>query len=58
LILVSQTRYNERGEAFESVDPKGKIDCTYSDDAGRTVRTIQNFMPSSAPPDDGSGSEG
>jgi hypothetical protein len=27
-----------------SVDPKGKIDRTYSDDAGRTVRTIQNYV--------------
>jgi YD repeat-containing protein len=44
LILVSQTGYNARGEAFESVDPAGKIDRTYADDAGRTVRTIQNYV--------------
>jgi RHS repeat-associated protein len=44
LILVSQTRYNERGEAFESIDPAGKVDRTYSDDAGRTVFTIQNYV--------------
>jgi hypothetical protein len=44
-VLVSQTRYNDRGEAFETVDPAGKVDRTYADDAGRTVRTIQNFVP-------------
>jgi RHS repeat-associated protein len=49
LILVSRTNYNERGEAFESIDPAGKVDRTYSDNAGRTVRTISNFVASSPP---------
>jgi hypothetical protein len=44
LILVSRTTYNERGEAFESIDPAGKVDRTYADDAGRTLLTIQNFV--------------
>jgi RHS repeat-associated protein len=49
LILVSRTAYNERGEAFESIDPAGKVDRSYSDDAGRTVRTIQNYVAASEP---------
>ena len=44
LVLVSQTRYNERGEAFESEDAAGKVDRSYSDDAGRTIQTIQNVV--------------
>ena len=49
LILVSRTNYNERGEAFESIDPAGKVDRSYSDDAGRTVRTIQNYVAATEP---------
>ena len=44
LILVSQTGYNERGEAFETIDPSGMVGRSYADDAGRTVRTIQNYV--------------
>jgi hypothetical protein len=43
-VLVSQTHFNERGEAFETVDPAGMANRTYADDAGRTVRTIQNYV--------------
>ena len=49
LILVSRTNYNERGEAFESIDPAGKVDRSYTDDAGRTVRTIQNYGAATEP---------
>jgi hypothetical protein len=56
-VLVSQTRYNERGEAFETVDPAGMVNRTYADDAGRTVLTIQNFVPSPSPLFVGPGNE-
>ncbi len=46
-VLVNRTAFNERGEAFETTDPSGMISRTYADDAGRTVRTFQNFVPSS-----------
>ncbi len=48
-VLVSQTHYNERGEAFETVDPAGMANRTYADHAGRTIRTVQNFIPSPSP---------
>jgi RHS repeat-associated protein len=48
-VLVSLTAYNERGEAFETTDPAGMVNRTYADDAGRTVRTIQNFVAASDP---------
>ncbi|MCZ2340783.1 MAG: RHS repeat protein, partial [Bacteroidales bacterium] len=43
-VLVSLTAYNARGEAFETTDPAGRVARSYSDDAGRTVRTIQNYV--------------
>jgi hypothetical protein len=45
LVLVTQTRYNARGEAFETVDAAGIVTHTESDDAGRVVLTIANFVP-------------
>lgn len=42
-ILVNQTLYNERGDAFETVDPAGMVNRTISNDAGRTARTIKNY---------------
>jgi RHS repeat-associated protein len=44
-LLVWQTRYNERGEAFESIDPAGIVMHIDFDQAGRSIRTIQNFLP-------------
>ena len=44
--LITRTNYNERGEAFEMIDAAGKVSRTYADHAGRTVRTIQNYVPS------------
>ncbi|PQO43818.1 hypothetical protein C5Y93_21770 [Blastopirellula marina] len=43
-ILVTFTNYNQKGEAFEAIDAAGMISRTYSDAAGRTVRTIANFI--------------
>jgi hypothetical protein len=57
LVLVSTTAYNERGEAFETVDQAGMVSRTYADDAGRTIRTIQNFVSSQSINAGGSGSE-
>ena len=44
-VLVSQTAYNNRGEAYLSTDPAGMVTRTDTDDAGRTIRTIQNYVP-------------
>ena len=44
-VLVSQTLYNERGEAYLSIDPAGKVSRADSDDAGRTIRTTDNYVP-------------
>src|SRR5690606_21990167 len=49
LILVSRTAYNERGEAFETIDPAGKLDRSYADNAVRSMRTIQNFVALAEP---------
>jgi len=43
-VLVSRTAFNARGEAFESIDPAGQVNRSYSDDAGRTTRSIQNYV--------------
>jgi RHS repeat-associated protein len=48
-VLVSLIAYNARGEAFETVDPAGQVTRTYSDDAGRAVRTITNYVAAFAP---------
>ena len=34
-VLVSRTRYNDWGEAFEQIDPSGMINRSEFDDAGR-----------------------
>jgi RHS repeat-associated protein len=49
VVLVSLTAYNERGEAFQTTDPAGMVNRSYADDAGRTVRTIQNFVATTDP---------
>lgn len=43
-VLVSRVRYNARGEAFETVDAAGVVNRTEADAAGRTVRTIKNYV--------------
>jgi hypothetical protein len=42
-VLVNQTAYNNRAEAYLATDPAGMVTRTDTDDAGRTVRTIQNY---------------
>jgi len=43
-VLVNRVRYNERSEAFETLDPAGVVNHTVADDAGRTVRSIENYV--------------
>jgi RHS repeat-associated protein len=43
-VLVSLIAYNARGESFETVDPAGQVSRAYSDDAGRAIRTIKNYV--------------
>ncbi|NLE39470.1 MAG: RHS repeat protein, partial [Pirellulaceae bacterium] len=51
-VLVSQTNYNDAGEAFEAIDPKGVKTTQEFDDAGRLTRTIQNDVASATGPDE------
>ena len=43
-MLVNATVYNYRGEAFQAIDPKGRIDQQSFDDAGRTITAVQNYV--------------
>ena len=43
-ILVSSTEYNDAGQAYKTVDPAGREDRQVFDDAGRVVKTIQNYV--------------
>jgi RHS repeat-associated protein len=51
-VLVSRISYNNRGEAFEKTDPAGIITHTSFDNAGREIRTIQNYKPAEAGADE------
>jgi RHS repeat-associated protein len=42
-VPVTQTRYDIRGQVFETVDPVGSVRRTEFDDAGRVTRTIENY---------------
>ena len=42
-VLVSRSEYNDAGERFKSIDPAGKEDRTFLDDAGRVTKTIENY---------------
>jgi YD repeat-containing protein len=54
-ILVSQTGYNEAGEAFQVIDPAGKEDRTDYDAAGRRTELIENYVSSSSGGSSGNG---
>jgi YD repeat-containing protein len=47
-ILVTATAYKQRGEAYQTTDPAGKIAFQTFDDAGRVISTIQNFVTGTA----------
>jgi RHS repeat-associated protein len=42
-VLVSRTAYNDRGEAFQTIDPAGMATRRAWDDAGRPIETVQNY---------------
>ncbi len=42
-ILVTSTEYDDAGFAYSTLDPAGKEDRVEFDDAGRTVKTIENY---------------
>ena len=43
-ILVTSTEYNDGGQAYKTIDPAGREDRHVFDDAGRVVKTIQNYV--------------
>ena len=43
-ILVTSTEYNDAGQAYKTIDPAGREDRQLFDDAGRMVKTIQNYV--------------
>jgi hypothetical protein len=42
-VLVSSTEYDSTGEAYKTIDAKGREDRREFDDAGRVTKTIQNY---------------
>ena len=42
-ILVTSTDYNAAGQAYKTTDPAGREDRQVFDDAGRVIKTIQNY---------------
>jgi RHS repeat-associated protein len=42
-VLVQSIEYNSEGESYKSIDPAGKEDRTFYDDAGRVVKTVENY---------------
>jgi YD repeat-containing protein len=44
-VLVKTTEYNARGETAASTDPNGTTTVRQFDDAGRLIKTIENFEP-------------
>jgi RHS repeat-associated protein len=47
-VLVTATVENPRGEAYQSIDPAGRLDQTTFDDAGRRIELVLNVQPSSS----------
>ncbi|HQG48456.1 MAG TPA: hypothetical protein PK373_05155, partial [Sedimentisphaerales bacterium] len=43
-VLVSSTEYDSTGQAYKTTDPAGKEDRQEFDDAGRVLKTIQNYQ--------------
>ena len=37
--------YNARGEALCTVDPNGKVGIQEFDEAGRLIKTVENYQP-------------
>ena len=47
-LLVSFMAYSPCGDSFETTDPAGMVTHTDFDNAGRAIRTIQNYHPAPA----------
>ena len=45
-VLVASTNYNSRGEAYQEIDPAGRLDQTTFDDAGRRTELVLNVQGS------------
>jgi RHS repeat-associated protein len=43
-ILVTTTEFNSAGNAYKTIDPAGREDRQEFDDAGRVVKSIQNYQ--------------
>lgn len=43
-VLVTSTGYDNRGEAYQTIDPAGKEDRIVFDDAGRRITLIENYV--------------
>jgi RHS repeat-associated protein len=50
-VLVSTFAYNAAGDQVESVDPMGTVNQQEFDQAGRQVKTIENYVSGSTGPD-------
>jgi len=53
-VLVAATAYNDRGEAYRTTDPTGRVDQTAFDDAGRQITLVENYVdgdPTTGTPD-------
>jgi YD repeat-containing protein len=42
-VLVSTTEYNDRGEAYKTIDAMGRDDLQVFDDASRLIEMVENF---------------
>ena len=43
-ILVTSTEYDDAGQAYKTIDPAGREDRQVFDNAGRVIKTIQNYV--------------
>jgi RHS repeat-associated protein len=43
-VLVTTIGYNDAGEAFQTIDPAGREDRQFFDAAGRSLRSVQNYV--------------
>ena len=57
-VLVSLTRLDDAGNAYESVDPAGMVTRREFDDLGRTITEIENYQPGSSSSSSSSSSSG